>query len=117
MQLYSTVHSNTVQYRLVRADLPVEDLRIYFKGLTYKSLRVPVQRLVIILPIEEQGGVKTVVEEKGDEVVTSEGTYELNVKEEDVDICESNSEVDKEVEVQEKNGKSYWMNIYRAICL
>ena len=38
------VRTCTVQYRLVRSDLPVEDLRIYFKGLKFKTLRVPVQR-------------------------------------------------------------------------
>ena len=40
------VRTCTVQYRIVRADLPMEDMRIYFKGLAFKSLRVPVQREV-----------------------------------------------------------------------
>ena len=48
------VRTCVVQYRLVRSDLPKEDMRIYFKGLKCKSIRVPVQRLVMILPIEEQ---------------------------------------------------------------
>ena len=29
-------------------------MRIYFRGLKYKKLRVPVQRLCVILPVEEQ---------------------------------------------------------------
>ena len=48
------VRTCVVQYRLVRSDLPKEDMMIYFKGLKCKSIRVPVQRLVMILPIEEQ---------------------------------------------------------------
>lgn len=113
------VRTCTVQYRLIRADLPVEDLRIYFKGLTFKSLRVPVQRLVIILPVEEQGGAHAniVTEEKGDEVITSEKIVELNEKEENEDKGDNDSVVDKEVEVQEKTGKSYWMNMYRETLL
>ena len=113
------VRTCTVQYRLFRADLPVEDLRIYFKGLTFKSLRVPVQRLVIILPVEEQGGAHAniVTEEKGDEVITSEKIVELNEKEENEDKGDNDSVVDKEVEVQEKTGKSYWMNMYRETLL
>ena len=113
------VRTCTVQYRLFRADLPVEDLRIYFNGLTFKSLRVPVQRLVIILPVEEQGGAHAniVTEEKGDEVITSEKIVELNEKEENEDKGDNDSVVDKEVEVQEKTGKSYWMNMYRETLL
>ena len=48
------VRTCVVQYRIVRADLPVEEMRLYFKGLKFKKIRVPVQRLCIILPIEEQ---------------------------------------------------------------
>ena len=48
------VRTCEVRYRLVRSDLPVKDLRLYFKGLTFKKLRVPVLRLCVILPIEEQ---------------------------------------------------------------
>ena len=29
-------------------------MRIYFRGLKYKKLRAPVQRLCVILPVEEQ---------------------------------------------------------------
>ena len=48
------VRTCVVEYRLVRCDLPAEDLRIYFKGLKFKQIRVPVQRLSLILPVEEQ---------------------------------------------------------------
>ena len=48
------VRTCQVRYRLVRSDLPAEQLRIYFKGLKFKSIRVPVQRLCVILPVEEQ---------------------------------------------------------------
>ena len=49
------VRTCTVSYRLVRSDLPPEEMRIYFNGIKYKEIRVPVQRLCVILPIEEQG--------------------------------------------------------------
>ena len=49
------VRTCLVGYRLVRSDMPVEELKIYFKGLKWKQLRVPVQRLCIILPVEEYG--------------------------------------------------------------
>ena len=48
------VRTCTVAYRLVRSDLPPEELRFYYKGLKYKEIRVPVQRLCMILPVEEQ---------------------------------------------------------------
>ena len=48
------VRTCTVTYRLVRSDLPPEELRFYYKGLKYKEIRVPVQRLCMILPVEEQ---------------------------------------------------------------
>ena len=47
------VRTCVVGYRLVRSDMPVEELRFYYKGLKCKELRVPVQRLCIILPVEE----------------------------------------------------------------
>ena len=49
------VRTCTVSYRLIRSDLPPEEMRIYFNGIKYKEIRVPVQRLCVILPIEEQG--------------------------------------------------------------
>ena len=48
------VRTCDVRYRLVRSDLPAEELRFYYKGLKFKKLRVPVQRLCVILPVEEQ---------------------------------------------------------------
>ena len=50
------VRTYIVGYRLVRSDLPVEEMRLYFKGIKWKQIRVPVQRLVVILPVEEQEG-------------------------------------------------------------
>ena len=47
------VRTCVVAYRLVRSDLPMEEMRLYYKGLKCKKLRVPVQRLCIILPVEE----------------------------------------------------------------
>ena len=49
------VRTCLVGYRLVRSDLPIEELRFYYKGLKCKKLRVPVQRLCVILPVEEYG--------------------------------------------------------------
>ena len=45
------VHTCTVVYSLL-AELKPKD-RAEYKGITKKELRVPVQRLVLILPIEE----------------------------------------------------------------
>ena len=45
------VHTCTVVYSLL-AELSYED-RTKYKGVTKKELRVPVQRLVLILPVEE----------------------------------------------------------------
>ena len=50
------VRTCEVAYRLVRCDMPVEELRLYLKGLKYKRIRVPIQRLCVILPVEEQEG-------------------------------------------------------------
>ena len=46
------VRTVTVQYSLL-ADLPVQD-RLLYRGVKKKKLRVPVQRLVLILPVEER---------------------------------------------------------------
>jgi len=48
------VRTCTVSYRLIRSDMPPEDMRLYFIGIKYKEIRVPVQRLCVILPLEEQ---------------------------------------------------------------
>ena len=82
-------------YRLVRSDLPPEEQRLYYKGLKYKQIRVPVQRLCVILPIEEhkepgyltRGGqddqiVKDdVVEESGDEGIVDGDTASRDLTE------------------------------------
>ena len=81
------VRTYTVGYRIVRSDLPTEEQRLYYKGLKYKKLRVPVQRLVVILPIDEQkepgyltrgGQCDQVVKE--DSVDKKEVVEELNVE-------------------------------------
>ena len=48
------VRTCQVRYRLVRSDLPAEEMRIYFRGLQYRKLRALVQRLCVVLPVEEQ---------------------------------------------------------------
>ena len=48
------IRSCNVKYRLLRYDLPAEDMKFYFKGLKFKAIDVPVQRLSLILPVEEQ---------------------------------------------------------------
>ena len=95
------VRTCTVGYRLVRSDLPPEEQRLYYKGLKYKQIRVPVQRLCVILPIEEQkepgyltrGGQddqivkddfveeKNVVEESGDEEIVDGDTTSRDLTE------------------------------------
>lgn len=52
------VHTCVVMYSLL-ADLKLAD-RVKYKGITRKELRVPVQRLVLILPVEE-AEVKTAI--------------------------------------------------------
>ena len=49
------VRTVTVEYSLL-SELALED-RTSYKGVTKKRLRVPVQRLVLILPVEESGQV------------------------------------------------------------
>ena len=46
------VRTATVEYSLL-AELPEAERHLY-KGITKKRIRVPVQRLVLILPVEER---------------------------------------------------------------
>ena len=39
----------------MRSDLPAKELRIYFNGLKFKNIRVPVQRLCVVLVVKDQG--------------------------------------------------------------
>ena len=48
------VHTCTVMYSLLAELRPAD--RLKYKGVTRKQLRVPVQRLVLILPVEEVEG-------------------------------------------------------------
>lgn len=49
------VRTCLVGYRLVRSDMPAEELKFYYKGMKWKEIGVPIQRLCIILPVEEHG--------------------------------------------------------------
>ena len=60
------VHTCTVVYSLL-AELSYAD-RAKYKGITRKELRVPVQRLVLILPVEE-AEVRTAAAREDDDVV------------------------------------------------
>ena len=62
------VRTCEVAYRLVRCDLPVAELRLYLKGLKYKRIRVPIQRLCVILPVEEQDG-PSILRKSDEEIV------------------------------------------------
>ena len=84
------VRTCEVAYRLVRSDLPVEEMRFYFKGLKYKRLRVPIQRLCVILPVEEQEGPQflkktfddneVIVRDDDESEVISVGTGDVDVE-------------------------------------
>ena len=70
------VHTCTVVYSLL-AELRSED-RTKYKGVTKKELRVPVQRLVLILPVEEaEDHTKAEVEAVEEDVGTSEADPEV----------------------------------------
>ena len=114
---YGLVRTCLVQYRLVRSDQPIEELRIYFKGLQFKNIRVPVQRLVIILPIEEQ-------EEVHVEQVDVEKTKDIEIiTDEDCDIEEDKGDelkdkgVDVENDSEELVAHNYWVESYRKTIL
>ena len=80
------VRTCTVGYRLVRSDLPPEEQRLYYKGLKYKKLRVPVQRLCVILPVEEQEEPCYLTRSgQGDQVLTKDFVNEKQVDKEIVD--------------------------------
>ena len=86
------VHTCTVQYSLL-AELSQADL-LKYKGITKKELRVPVNRLVLILPVEEQAkggagpqvveGARAAEESLGEDV----GAMEASVAE-SVDVRDS----------------------------
>ena len=78
------VHTCTVVYSLL-AELKPKD-RAEYKGVTKKELRVPVQRLVLILPIEEAEVQKDIgsMEIEAEEETEAEATSEPDVAETDV---------------------------------
>ena len=84
---------------------------IYFKGLKCKSIRVPVQRLVMILPVEEQSvGVKEANEVRGNVKKTEVETAHENIVGVSVDDEDLTEEKEQGVEVVEK---SFWIQSYR----
>jgi hypothetical protein len=101
---------------LVRSDLPKEDMMIYFKGLKCKSIRVPVQRLVMILPIEEQ-----LVEVKTEDtkVENQEETNDDNLNEVVVDEEDLTGEKEQVEEIvgEKIDEKSYLIQSYRMSLL
>ena len=70
------IRTCVVSYRLVRCDLPREEMRIYLKGLKFKEIRVPIQRLCVILPVEEQGGSPILKKKQSDVEVSGEAVSE-----------------------------------------
>ena len=56
------VRTCTVVYSIL-AELSIEEM-LEYKGITRKELRVPVQRFVLILPLEEMGTLDGLVEEE-----------------------------------------------------
>ena len=77
------VHTCTVVYSLL-AELKPKD-RAEYKGITKKELRVPVQRLVLILPIEEAEVQRDkVLDEEAEEGVEADVTSEPEVEEAEV---------------------------------
>ena len=68
----------------------MEEMRFYFKGLKYKRLRVPIQRLCVILPVEEQEGPQflkktfddneVIVRDDDESEVISVGTGDVDVE-------------------------------------
>ena len=78
------VRTCQVRYRLVRSDLPAKELRIYFKGLKFKNIRVPVQRLCVLLAVEDQGQptflMKCATDEKTSELMNMSDTGDAVIK-------------------------------------
>ena len=91
------VRTCLVGYRLVRSDMPVEELKFYFKGLKWKKLRVPVQRLCIILPVEEHGVPEFLKKNKEDKVGDSCEIIEVKT-----DVSEE-ADLVKETEVKKRD--------------
>ena len=73
------VRTCIVGYRLIRSDLPKEDLRYYYKGNCRKKLRVPIQRLSLIVPVEEIG-LPEFLKKKDTDIISLEADDEVEVK-------------------------------------
>ena len=98
------VHTCTVMYSLLAELRPAD--RLKYKGVTRKQLRVPVQRLVLILPVEE-------VEGKVDEENQDTTGY---VEEEEVSEVVDTQESDgKDVKFDEKAKHGSARSHYQAV--
>ena len=99
------VRTCQVRYRLVRSDLPAKELRIYFKGLKFKNIRVPVQRLCVLLAVEDQGQpaflMKCATDEKTSEPIdmgdTDNDVIEDNVGGEATEKADTADDIDDNV--------------------
>lgn len=80
------VRTCIVSYRLVRQDLPEKTIRLY-KGITYKEIKVAIQRLVMLLPIEEQEESRRLTDEELFRVEQDYAEKCLNSVKEIKDFC------------------------------
>ena len=112
------VRTCVVQYRLVRADLPKEDMLIYFKGLKCKSIRVPVQRLVMILPVDEEEMTVKNKEDIAEEIIEHEVAEIVEDKSDNFEVVKeilSDEVTDVEPDTSESvEVKNYWIKSYRT---
>ena len=83
------VRTCEVSYRIVRSDLPAKELRFYFKGLKYKKIRVPVQRLCVLLPVEEQDCPSFLCKQPSDDEAVSDQVYNEFMEDISVDVQEN----------------------------
>ena len=112
------VRTCVVQYRLVRADLPKEDMLIYFKGLKCKSIRVPVQRLVMILPVDEEEMTVKNKEDIAEEIIEHEVAEIVEKESDNFEVVKeilSDEVTDVEPDTSESvEVKNYWIKSYRT---
>ena len=94
------IRTCTVGYRIVRSDIPAEEMRIYLNGLKFKKIRVPVQRLCVILPIEESEEPDFTKKMNSGKVSKLSGTVSSQINDygnyealEDMDCIQLNDEV------------------------
>ena len=89
----------------MRSDLPAKELRIYFKGLKFKNIRVPVQRPCVILAVEDQGQptflMKCAIDEQTSEPMnmgdTGDAVIEDNIGGEATERADTADDIDDNV--------------------